>query len=327
MLNNKIVIVKGLFLLLPVLLSIAFFTLLERKILAAIQIRTGCSFVGVYGILQPFADALKLLTKEIIAPNHGNLITFILAPIISLVLSLMAWFVIPFYEGSFFSNLNLNLLFIFAVSTVSVYSILMSGWASNSKYAFFGALRECSQMISYEICIGLILLTLILYTGTFNLSSVVEKQVSSWFICALFPTFLLFFVSSLAETSRVPFDFPEAESELVSGYNVEYSAVTFVLFFLAEYCHIILTSSLVVLLFLGGWNAPFHLPLFSYLWFPIKVLLLILLFIVVRAVLPRFRYDNLMVLLWKSFLPLSFGYFILIFSLSFLLDLFPALEW
>lgn len=321
-----IIISKFLFLIVPVLLSIAFFTLLERKILASIQLRLGCSVVGVYGLLQPFADALKLLSKELIVPRNSNVILFIITPYFSLALGLIPWFVIPVYWTSIYSDINLSIIFLFSVSSLSVYSILISGWASNSKYSFFGSLRACAQMISYEVCIGLILISVVICSNSFNLIKIVENQYSMWFIFPLLPAAILFFICSLAETSRIPFDFPEAESELVSGYNTEYSSVGFVFFFLSEYSRIIVMSSLFVLIFLGGWDIPFlkiQDKVTSIFIFSFKTFVLIFIFILIRGTLPRYRYDNLMGLLWKSFLPLSLGYFITAVSIQFSFNLLP----
>lgn len=312
-------IIKILIVLVPVLISMAFLTLIERKVMAAMQIRLGPNVVGVQGILQPFADALKLFAKETIIPNHSNIAIFTIAPILSLSFALISWAVIPFGDGLVISDINLGILYIFAISSLSVYTVLCSGWASNSKYAFIGALRSSAQMISYEVSIGLIIITIILCVGSLNITSIVEAQRTIWFIFPLFPAFLMFYVSALAETSRSPFDLPEGESELVSGYNVEYSSMTFALFFLAEYIHIILMSVMTSLLFLGGWIAPIDIyPLNqipSIAWYSIKVIAIIYLFIWVRASFPRYRYDQLMTLLWKSYLPLSLGLVILVSSL------------
>ena len=326
--NLGLKLIKCLILIVPILLSIAYFTLLERKILAAIQLRIGCSIVGIYGFLQPFADALKLLSKEFIFPSHASIKLFLLTPYFSLVLSLISWFCIPFFWTSSFADLSLTIIFLFSLSSVSVYTILISGWASNSKYSFFGSMRACGQMISYEVCIGLILICIVVCSNSFNLMTIVETQKDVWLIVPLLPTSFLFFICSLAETSRIPFDFPEAESELVSGYNTEFSSVGFVFFFLSEYSHIILMSSLFTLCFLGGWTLPLlgsSRFFISILTFSSKSLILILLFILVRGTLPRFRYDNLMGLLWKSFLPFSLGYFIFVISLQIFYDTLPWL--
>jgi len=304
-----------------IILAIALFTLVERKVLAGVQRRVGPSIVGVWGLLQPFADAFKLIFKETVIPGISNLGVFVLAPIITFMLSLVNWSVIPLNYGTvILTEVEMGILFIFAVSSLGVYGIIMAGWASNSKYAFLGALRSAAQMISYEVSIGLVILIVVIYVGSLNLTNIVMSQNYLWNVVGLWPCFLLFFVSALAETNRVPFDLPEAESELVSGYNVEYSSITFALFFLAEYSNIMIMSSLITLFFLGGWLAPFNFFLFNFIpgevWFLIKFLFVIYLFIVVRGTLPRYRYDQLMSLGWKVFLPLSLSYFF-IFSILF----------
>lgn len=309
----------------PLLISIAYLTLAERKVLGYIQCRKGPNVVGLYGLLQPIADGLKLFTKEIIIPNHANIFIYILAPVLSLTLAFIAWGVIPYSEGLVLSDLGLGILYLFAVSSISVYAILMSGWSSNSKYAFLGAIRAAAQMISYEVSIGLIIISVVLCVGSLNLIEIVIIQKSIWFIIPFFPVALMFFVSALAETNRVPFDLTEGESELVSGFNVEYSSMSFALFFLAEYCHIILMSAFGVILFLGGWLFPFEWNSFLSIspkdfsaswvnpaWLGGKIAILIFLFIWVRASYPRIRYDQLMALLWKSYLPLSLAFVILV---------------
>jgi len=311
-----IIILKILAILVPLLISIAYLTLAERKVLGYIQCRKGPNVVGVYGLLQPLADGLKLFTKEIIIPNHANIFIYIMAPILSLTLAFMAWGVIPYGQGIVFSDLGIGILYLFAVSSISVYAILMSGWSSNSKYAFLGAIRAAAQMISYEVSIGLIIISVVLCVGSLNLTEIVLTQKPIWFIIPLFPAAIMFFVSALAETNRVPFDLTEGESELVSGYNVEYSSMSFALFFLAEYAHIILMSTFGVILFLGGWmvtSAPW--PNNIFILSPIlglKVSIIIFLFIWVRASYPRIRYDQLMALLWKSYLPLSLAFVVLV---------------
>jgi NADH-quinone oxidoreductase subunit H len=313
------VLIKILSLVVPLLIGVAYLTLAERKVLASIQIRKGPNVVGVFGLLQPLADGLKLFSKETILPTYANLGIFIMAPIVSLALALLSWAVIPYDDGAVIADLNVGLLYIFAVSSISVYAILMSGWASNSKYAFFGAIRAAAQMISYEVSMGLILISVILCVGELNLSSIVLAQKEIWFFIPLFPAFLMFFVSALAETARVPFDLPEGESELVSGYNVEYSAMTFAMFFLAEYSHIILMSLLTAILFFGGWLPLVDIAPLNWIggpiWLSIKTTFFIFVFVWIRATFPRMRYDQLMALLWKSYLPLSLGFVIFVASI------------
>lgn len=312
-------LLKILIIVVPLLIGIAYVTLAERKVLGSIQLRKGPNVVGVFGLLQPIADGVKLFAKETILPTHANLAIFIIAPILSLVLALISWAVVPYAEGAVLADINIGILYLFAVSSISVYAILMSGWASNSKYAFFGAIRAAAQMISYEVSIGLIIISVVLCTGELNLTSIVQAQEEIWFVIPLFPAFVMFFVSALAETNRAPFDLAEGESELVSGFNVEYSSMTFALFFLAEYGHIILMSLLITILFFGGWLSPFasltFLPsLPPVIWLALKTTLVVFSFIWVRGSFPRMRYDQLMQLLWKSYLPLSLGYVIFVSS-------------
>jgi len=296
----------------PLLIAIAYFTLAERKVLASIQRRRGPSIVGIWGLGQPLADGLKLLLKESILPSNSNVIIFVIAPILTFLLSLLGWAVVPFSQTAVLSDLNIGLLYIFAVSSLGVYGIICSGWASNSKYAFLGALRSAAQMVSYEVSIGLIIISVLLCAGSLNLSKVILAQESIWYIIPLFPVFLMFFVSALAETNRAPFDLPEAEAELVAGYNVEYSAMGFALFFLGEYANILMMCALCSILFFGGWLPP--LPFFPFtlipgaLWFGLKVAFMAFAFIWVRAAYPRYRYDQLMRLGWKVFLPLSLAW-------------------
>ncbi len=311
-----IIILKIIAILIPLLVSIAYLTLAERKVLGYIQCRKGPNVVGLYGVLQPLADGLKLFIKEIIIPNHANFFIYIIAPILSFTLALLAWGVIPYERGVLLSDLGIGILYLFAISSISVYAVLMSGWSSNSKYSFLGAIRAAAQMISYEVSIGLIIISVILCVGSLNLSEIVINQKKIWFIIPLFPVSIMFFVSALAETNRVPFDLTEGESELVSGFNVEYSSMSFALFFLAEYCHIILMSTFGVILFLGGWS--FFWEMGSYfinlVLFGIKISFILFLFIWIRASYPRIRYDQLMALLWKSYLPLSLAFVILVSS-------------
>ena len=300
---------KFLPIILPLILSIAFLTLLERKVLAAMQRRRGPNVIGIYGFLQAFADGVKLILKETIIPSSSNYIIFILSPILIFSLSLYGWAVIPFIKGVVIADLELGLLILLAISSLSVYGVIMSGWSSNSKYALLGALRSSAQMISYEVSIGLLIMPVLALSSSLNLTNIVLSQ-NELFNCWPFMTsFVLFFICILAETNRLPFDLPEAESELVSGYNVEYSALTFALFFLAEYSYMILMSSLLVILFLGGWlpiiNFLFFIPYWA--WFFFKLIFILFGFIWVRATLPRYRYDQLMMLGWKVMLPLSLG--------------------
>jgi NADH-quinone oxidoreductase subunit H len=302
---------RAVLIIVPLLVAVAYFTLFERKVIASMQQRRGPNVVGFFGLLQPLADGLKLLLKETVLPSSANLAMFITAPIITFLLSLVGWAVLPFDENMVFADINIGILYIFAVSSLGVYGILISGWASNSKYAFLGALRSAAQMVSYEVSIGFILLNVILCVGSLNLTEIVLAQRNIWFCIPLFPLFLMFFVSALAETNRHPFDLPEAEAELVAGYYVEYSAMGFALFFLGESANILFMCSLTTILFLGGWQPPFSLfealPL-GPLWFSLKASLVLFLFIWVRVAYPRYRYDQLMRLGWKVFLPLSLAF-------------------
>lgn len=292
----------------PVLIAVAFVTLLERKVLGSIQLRKGPTMVGIGGILQPMADGIKLFSKETIIPTHSNHLIFLIAPVLGLTMALLSWVVIPVGEGQSVVDWPLGILFLLAVSSISIYAIIMSGWGSNSQYAFLGAIRAAAQMISYEVSIGLIILSVIISANNLNLTGIVLGQHDIWFIIPQLPAFIMFLISALAETNRAPFDLTEGESELVSGYNVEYSAMTFALFFLAEYSHIILMSALITILFLGGWLPLFGIPL---PWFAIKTCFIIYVFIWVRGSFPRMRYDQLMALLWKSYLPFSLAWLIL----------------
>ena len=296
----------------PLLLAVAFFTVAERKIMGAIQRRRGPNVIGFVGLLQAIADGLKLLVKETILPSNSNLGIFLLAPVLSFILSVIGWAVIPFSHTVVLADINLGILYIFAVSSLNVYGLILAGWASNSKYAFLGALRSTAQMISYEISIGFIVLSIAVCVGSLNLSRIVLAQQEVWLLVPLFPLFLMFYISMLAETNRHPFDLPEAEAELVSGYNVEYSAMTFALFFLGEYSNMLLMCALSSVLFFGGWLPPFDIfplnMLPGSLWFSLKVAFGAVFFILTRAALPRYRYDQLMHLGWKCFLPLAIGY-------------------
>ena len=293
----------------PVMLSVAYLTLFERKVIGAMQLRKGPNVVGPFGLLQPIADGLKLFMKETIIPTGANRGVFIAAPMITFTLALVAWSVIPFDAGMVLADINVGILFLFAISSLGVYGILMAGWASNSKYAFLGAMRSAAQMVSYEVSMGLIIITVLLCAGSLNLSVIVETQRTVWYIIPLFPMFVIFFISTLAETNRHPFDLPEAEAELVAGYNVEYSAMTFALFFLGEYANMILMSAMTSVLFLGGWLPPMDIALFNWIpgpvWLALKITFCLFIFVWVRATFPRYRYDQLMRLGWKVFLPLS----------------------
>jgi len=309
-----LIIVKILIIILPLLIAVAYFTLVERKVLGAIQRRRGPNVVGAYGLLQPLADGFKLLVKETVLPSNSNKLIFILSPMITFMISLMGWAVIPFSKYGVLSDISVSLLYIFAISSLGIYGIIMSGWSSNSKYAFLGALRSTAQMVSYEVSIGVVITCVVLVVGSFNLQTIISSQQYGWYIIPMFPLFLMFFTCSLAETNRHPFDLPEAESELVSGYNVEYSAMGFALFSLGEYANMLLMSSINVCLFFGGWLPFFGYSLFlpSSFWFGIKICFFVILFIFMRAALPRYRYDQLMGLGWKVFVPIALVSFLFI---------------
>ena len=314
------IVLSFLALALPILISVAYLTLAERKVMGSMQQRFGPNSVGFFGLLQPMADGLKLLIKESVIPENANTFSFIFAPILTFLLSLIGWSVIPFSFFSFFANINLGLLFIFAVSALGVYGVILSGWSSNSKYAFFGALRSAAQMISYEVSIGLILISILLCVGSLNFIDIVAFQNYVYFFIPFSPLCLMFLISILAETNRAPFDLPEAESELVSGFNVEYASMGFALFFLAEYGSIILMSLLTILLFFGGWLFIPILSIFYPFFLGFKTCFILFFFIWVRASFPRYRVDQLMRLCWKIFLPLSFAVVLFIFSLLFCLN-------
>nr|ADU04597.1 NADH dehydrogenase subunit 1 [Mesostigma viride] len=318
------IILKIVALIVPLLLAVAFLTLAERKVMASMQRRKGPNVVGIFGILQPIADGLKLVQKEPLLPSSANRVLFFLAPVTTFLLSLISWAVIPFDYGCLLSDLNVGILYIFAISSLGVYGILIAGWSSNSKYAFLGALRSAAQMVSYEVSIGLILMPLLIAVGSLNLTDIVLAQKSIWFAIPLAPSLVMFFISSLAETNRAPFDLPEAEAELVAGYNVEYSSMGFALFFLGEYANMILMSSLSALLFLGGWLPLVDLTIFHWIpgafWFSIKTLFFLFSFLWVRAAFPRYRYDQLMRLGWKSLLPFSLAWVILVSGILFAFD-------
>ena len=301
--------IKVLAIVLPILISVAYLTYVERKVIGAIHLRKGPNVVGPFGLFQPLADGLKLFLKETIIPSGANRGVFLVAPCITFILALVAWAVIPFDQGMVLADINVGILYLFAISSLGVYGILMAGWASNSRYAFLGAIRSAAQMVSYEVSMGFIIITVLLCVGSLNLSDIVNAQKNLWFVVPLFPMAVIFFISTLAETNRHPFDLPEAEAELVAGYNVEYSAMTFGLFFLGEYANMILMSAMTSILFLGGWLPPVNIPPFSLvpgpIWFAAKIALCLFIFIWVRATFPRYRYDQLMRLGWKVFLPIS----------------------
>lgn len=305
------ILLKVLFLILPLLIAVAYFTLAERKILSSIQRRKGPNVVGTFGLLQPLADGLKLFVKETILPSNCDVVLFIFAPILTFFLSLLNWVIIPFGKGMSYSELNIGILYLLAISSLGVYGIIIAGWSSNSKYAFLGALRSSAQMVSYELTIGFSILSVVVCAQSLNLIDIVLSQQKIWYCVPLFPVFIIFFISALAETNRHPFDLPEAEAELVSGYNVEYSAMGFALFFLGEYSNMLLMSALTSILFLGGWLAPFYLNFIpGPFWLGLKISFFVVLFVLARAILPRYRYDQLMRLGWKVFLPLTLGCFI-----------------
>ncbi|MBT4878534.1 MAG: NADH-quinone oxidoreductase subunit NuoH [Alphaproteobacteria bacterium] len=303
------IVTKIIFLVAPLIGCVAFLTLLERKIIAAMQLRKGPNVEGPFGLFQPLADGMKLMFKEPIIPSGANKVIFLLAPVVTYSLALIAWAVIPLSENFVIADVNLGILYVLAISSLGVYGVIMAGWASNSKYAFLGAIRSSAQMISYEVSMGVIIVSVLLLTGSLDFTEIVKAQADGWFVWPLFPLFIIFIISILAETNRHPFDLPEAEAELVAGYNVEYSSMPFALFFLGEYANMILMSAITTLLFLGGWLAPFESELLAFLpgqfWFILKTLFILFIFIWVRASLPRYRYDQLMRLGWKVFLPLT----------------------
>src|SRR5688572_25321119 len=327
-----IIVGKILLIVVPLLVAVAFLTLAERKVIAAMQLRKGPNVVGPFGLLQPFADGLKLLIKETVIPSGANRIVFLAAPILTFLLSLIAWAVIPFGAGMVLADINVGILYLFAISSLGVYGVIMAGWASNSKYAFLGALRSAAQMVSYEVSMGFVIVTVLILAGSLNLSQIVLAQSGDWGFLSwnwlpLFPMFIVFFISVLAETNRAPFDLPEGESELVAGFMVEYSSMAFALFFLGEYANMLMMSGMTVVLFLGGWLPPIDIPPFNWIpglvWFALKIAFVAFLFLWVRATFPRFRYDQLMRLGWKVFLPFSLGFVVLTAGVLVFFDLLP----
>ena len=321
-------IYRILYVLIPVLVSVAMIVWLDRRLWAFVQKRRGPNVVGPFGLFQTLADALKYIFKEIIIPASSNKVIFILAPIVTMTLALIAWAVIPFSEDYVLADINVDILYIFAISSLGVYGIIMGGWASNSKYPFLGSIRSAAQMVSYEVSIGVIIINVLLCVGSLNLNDIVLAQKKIWFVIPLFPMFVIFFISSLAETNRPPFDLPEAEAELVSGYQTEYSGMMYAMFWLGEYANILLMCALGSILFLGGWLPPFNISIFLWIpgaiWFGLKTIFFLFCFIWVRAAFPRYRYDQLMRLGWKVFLPLSLAWVVLVAGVLFAFDWLPA---
>jgi NADH-quinone oxidoreductase subunit H len=321
------IIIKIVVIVVPLLLCVAYLTYWERKIIGAMQLRKGPNVVGPFGLLQPFADGMKLFLKETVIPSSANRAVFLIAPMLTFFLALVAWAVIPFGKGLVLADLNVGILYLFAISSLGVYGIMMAGWASNSKYAFMGAMRSAAQMVSYEVSMGFVIITVLLCTGSLNLSDIVEAQRGMWFVVPLFPMAVIFFISTLAETNRHPFDLPEAEAELVAGFNVEYSAMTFALFFLGEYANMIMMAGLTAILFLGGWLPPLDIAPLNLIpgpvWFVIKIAFLLFIYIWVRASFPRYRYDQLMRLGWKVFLPISLAAVVIVSGVLVAFDIVP----
>ena len=303
-------ILETLALIIPVLIGVAYLTYFERKVMGAMQSRKGPNVVGPFGLMQPFADAVKMLMKETIIPTGADKILFILAPMLTFGLAILAWAVVPVNNGWGIANINVGILYLFAVSSLGVYGVIISGWASNSKYAFLGAMRSAAQMVSYEVSMGFVIVTVLILSGSLNLNHIVNAQKHIWFFIPLFPLFIIFFISGLAETNRAPFDLAEGESEIVAGFFVEYSSMAFGLFFLGEYANMILMSAMTTILFLGGWLSPVPFIPSGVGWFILKLLICLFVFVWVRATLPRLRYDQLMALGWKVFLPISMAYLV-----------------
>jgi NADH-quinone oxidoreductase subunit H len=322
------IVIKIVAIVLPVLLSVAYLTYVERKVIGAMHLRKGPNVVGPFGLLQPLADGLKLFLKETVIPSGANRGVFVMAPCVTFILALVAWAVIPFDQGMVLADINVGVLYLFAISSLGVYGILMAGWASNSRYAFLGAMRSAAQMVSYEVSMGFIIITVLLCVGSLNLSDIVMAQKTVWFVVPLFPMAVIFFISTLAETNRHPFDLPEAEAELVAGYNVEYSAMTFALFFLGEYANMILMAGMTSVLFLGGWLPPVDVAPFTWVpgpvWFALKIAFCLFIFLWVRATFPRYRYDQLMRLGWKVFLPVSLAAVAIVAGVLLAFDLAPV---
>jgi len=322
------IVIKIVLIVAPVMVAVAYLTYAERKVIGAMQLRRGPNVVGPFGLLQPIADGLKLFLKETIIPAGANRGVFIAAPSITFSLALVAWAVIPFDEGMVLADINVGILYLFAISSMGVYGVLMAGWASNSRYAFLGGLRAAAQMVSYEVSMGFVIVTVLLLAGSLNLSDIVNAQRDMWFIVPLFPMAVIFFISTLAETNRHPFDMPEAEAELVTGYNVEYSAMPFALFFLGEYANMILMAGMTTILFLGGWLPPMDMVPFTLVpgpvWFAFKIAAVLFIFLWVRATFPRYRYDQLMRLGWKVFLPISLAAVVIVGGILVAFDLTPV---
>jgi len=323
-----IIVAQVLAILVPLLLAVAYLTYAERKVIGAMQLRKGPNVVGPFGLLQPIADAVKLLFKETILPAGANRVVFVAAPMLTFILAMIGWAVIPFDEGWVLADLNVGILYLFAISSLGVYGVIMAGWASNSKYPFLGALRSAAQMVSYEVSMGFVIITVLICVGSLNLTDIVLAQKNVWFAIPLLPMFVIFFISTLAETNRAPFDLPEGESELVAGFFVEYSSMTFALFFLGEYANMMLMGGMTTILFLGGWLPPIDVAPFNWIpgvfWFAGKVAVLMFVFLWVRATFPRYRYDQLMRLGWKVFLPFSLLWVVLTAGVVVAFDLVPA---
>lgn len=321
------IVIKIVVIVLPLLVAVAYLTYAERKIIGSMQRRKGPNVVGPFGLLQPLADGLKLFLKETVVPSGASKVVFVLAPMLTFSLSLVAWAVIPFGPGLVLADINVGILYLFAISSLGVYGVLMAGWASNSRYAFLGALRSAAQMVSYEVSMGFVIITVLVLVGSLNISDIVMAQKDLWFVIPLFPVAVIFFISTLAETNRHPFDLPEAEAELVAGYNVEYSAMTFALFFLGEYANMILMSAMTSILFLGGWLPPVDMAPFNLIpgpiWLALKIAFCLFIFIWVRASFPRYRYDQLMRLGWKVFLPISLAAVVIVSGVAVAFDIAP----